>query len=208
MTERKVARRRIGKVSKSKPTGCFFQLKMTLWDAPLPIWRRVLINAHLPLSVVHQILQICMGWWNYHLHDFSANGRHFGDIHTADGDEKVEDDTKHTLFDLLHEPGKCFLYDYDFGDSWHHSVEIEKIHVADKVPFAACTAGRRACPPEDVGGVDGYRRFLEIIEDPEHEEREERLNWAGGDFDPDSFDVRIVNLRLELLRQELLSNHK
>jgi len=63
--------------------------------------------------------------------------------------------------------------------------------------------GKRACPPEDVGGVGGYKDFLDAIEDPLCEDRIEKLEWVGGDFDPDSFDQRGVNLRLILLQQAL-----
>jgi hypothetical protein len=37
-----------------------YQIKIRLLDAPLPIWRRLLIEAGTPLSVVHEIFQIAM----------------------------------------------------------------------------------------------------------------------------------------------------
>ena len=43
--------------------------------------------------------------------------------------------------------------------------------------YPLCIKGRRACPPEDVGGVWGYAYFLEAIQDPEHEEHESY--WSG-----------------------------
>jgi hypothetical protein len=157
----------------------------------------------MPLHILHEVFQIAMGWWNYHLHDFRAKGRHFGDLDTADGDPKVEDETKFVLADLVNQVGDKFIYDYDFGDSWSHEVIVEKEVFEIDAPLAVCTAGKRACPPEDVGSNSGYLRFLEIIEDPEHVERNEMLAWAGGNFDPDSFDVRIANLRLILLEQQI-----
>jgi hypothetical protein len=48
--------------------------------------------------------------------------------------------------------------------------------------------GARACPPEDCGGVWGYAEFVEAIRNPEHEQHEELLEWAGGTFDPEAFD--------------------
>ena len=59
-----------------------------------------------------------------------------------------------------------------------------------------CVAGRRACPPEDVGGVWGYADFLEATADPEHEEHDEMLEWAGDEFDPAAFDIDAINARL------------
>ncbi len=45
-------------------------------------------------------------------------------------------------------------YTYDFGDSWHHVVEIEDIAAPDTdTRRAVCVADERACPPGDCGGV-------------------------------------------------------
>lgn len=68
------------------------------------------------------------------------------------------------------------------------------------VIYPRCTAGKRACPPEDCGGVWGYADFLEAITDPEHPDHEDLLEWAGGAFDPEHFDIAGVNARLRLLR--------
>jgi hypothetical protein len=42
--------------------------------------------------------------------------------------------------------------------------------------------------PEDVGGTGGYLALLEAIADPENEDRDGLLEWAGGAFDPEAFD--------------------
>jgi len=39
--------------------------------------------------------------------------------------------------------------------------------------------------------------FLEAIRDPSHERHEELLDWIGGDFDPEAFDVNLVNESLK-----------
>lgn len=41
-----------------------------------------------------------------------------------------------------------------------------------------------------------YHDFLEAIGDPEHEEHEAMLEWVGGDFDPETFDLAALNKRL------------
>ena len=55
---------------------------------------------------------------------------------------------------------------------------------------AACIDGARARPPEDVGGVPGYERFLAIIADPDDPEHADTKRWCGGHFDPEWFDPR------------------
>jgi hypothetical protein len=59
--------------------------------------------------------------------------------------------------------------------------------------------GERRCPPEDVGGVSGYKEFLEVIFDPTHEEYEHLVGWAGGHF-VDEFDMKAVNGKLSRMR--------
>lgn len=60
--------------------------------------------------------------------------------------------------------------------------------------------GKRACPPEDVGGVWGYENFLEAITDSHHKEHDEYLEWIGGSFDPEEFDLDEVNEMLRSIR--------
>ncbi len=85
-------------------------------------------------------------------------------------------------------------YIYDFGDNWEHKIQLEKILPREQnVNYPVCTKGKRACPPEDCGGISGYYNLLEIISDPENEEYEEMMEWVGGKFDPEHFDVKEVN---------------
>jgi hypothetical protein len=52
------------------------------------------------------------------------------------------------------------------------SIAIEKFLMLNATPkHGTLVAGERARPPEDVSGVSGHERFLEIIadrDDPEH----------------------------------------
>jgi hypothetical protein len=59
--------------------------------------------------------------------------------------------------------------------------------------------GKRACPPEDVGGVWGYESFLEAIRDPKHPEHSVMRKWAGKKYDPQLFDLVAVNKALHAL---------
>jgi len=56
---------------------------------------------------------------------------------------------------------------------------------------------KRACPPEDCGGIWGYSGFLEAIEDVNHPEHDNMLEWIGGEFDSKKFDVESINRELK-----------
>ena len=93
-----------------------------------------------------------------------------------------EDSTTTKISDILPKTGKRlrFEYEYDFGDSWHHEVVFEGCLRAERGGrYPICLEGARACPPEDVSGTGGYEEFVEAIADPENEEREGFLQWAG-----------------------------
>ena len=60
------------------------------------------------------------------------------------------------------------------------------------IGYPICISGKRACPPEDCGGIGGYVNFLNIISDPRHEEYQEMLEWVGGEFDPEYFELDQV----------------
>jgi hypothetical protein len=84
-------------------------------------------------------------------------------------------------------------YVYDFGDNWIHIVKLEKISPKEKnTKYPICIAGRRACPPEDCGGIWGYEGLLKIIKNKKHKEHKTMLKWLGGEFNPESFNPKNV----------------
>lgn len=86
------------------------------------------------------------------------------------------------------------IYTYDFGDNWEHEVLLEKIHPFEHgMALPICIKGKRACPPEDIGGAGGYAQFLDAVSDPAHPEHDEMLDWGGGDFDAEHFNLDEVN---------------
>ena len=106
----------------------------------------------------------------------------------------MNDERKMRLHQITEREGFKFRYEYDFGDGWLHQVLVEKILPPEPGQvYPVCIKGRRACPPEDVGGIWGYHYFLEAIADPEHEEHDEYLEWAGDEFDPAAFDLEEAN---------------
>ena len=182
------------------PKNDIYQLKVTLKHSKPPIWRRIQVQGDTRLDQLHRILQTVMGWWDAHLHQFIVGGNTYGVPDPDYGGWGLEmlDERKTRLHQLV--PGEKFkfIYEYDFGDSWEHELLVEKILSPEKgVTYPRCLKGKRACPPEDVGGVWGYDDFLEAIQDPNHPEHLDYLEWAGEDFDPEAFDLDTVNEALQ-----------
>jgi Plasmid pRiA4b ORF-3-like protein len=136
------------------------------------------------------------------LHQFIIRGQRYGPPDEDDiGPRKTKDERKYKLSELVAGEGEQFIYEYDFGDNWQHTLEIEKVVAAEEgTRYPVCVAGARACPPEDVGGMPGYEDFLAAINDATHAEHEEYLDWIGGEFDPEAFDRDEVNRRLRAMR--------
>ncbi len=172
-----------------------YQIKVTLLGTKPPIWRRLLVPADLTLERLHDVLQRAMGWEDCHLHDFRIGQDRFGVPDPED--ELVANERTVRLFNVLGEAGSKAVYTYDFGDSWEHSIVVEKVlPIEPGQAYPVCVAGKRHGSPEDCGGVPGFYNLLEAISDPEHDQHEEMRDWLGDDFDPEFFSVDDVNQRL------------
>ncbi|HKP54816.1 MAG TPA: plasmid pRiA4b ORF-3 family protein [Chloroflexia bacterium] len=179
-----------------------YQLKVTLQDTRPPIWRRIQVTGDTTLARLHLILQAVMGWEDGHLHQFIIGDVYYGTRELDFGfGREVQDELRVKLSQVAPDEKTKFIYEYDFGDSWYHQILVEKISTPEEgMRYPVCIKGKRACPPEDVGGVWSYESFLDIIGDPNHPEREDLLEWAGGEFDPEKFDMEAVNKELRRIR--------
>ena len=176
------------------PESSVYQLKILLRDSKPPIWRRIQILSDTSLAALHPILQVVMGWSNTHLHQFEVGDLIYGPPDPNIPDFDVIDEKDAVLSEIVSRLNQKFVYEYDFGDDWRHLITLEKILAPqDGVNYPVCVAGRRACPPEDIGGIFSYSGFLDAITDPEHPEHSDMLSWVGGRFAPDAFDRDEVN---------------
>jgi hypothetical protein len=93
--------------------------------------------------------------------------------------------------------GDTIVYEYDVGDGWKYDLLLKGMFLsAPTINYPVCVAGERACPPEDSGGVGGYADLVRKLASPTHPEYDELLEWVGGSFDPDAFDLDKVNTLL------------
>jgi len=178
-------------------TADVLQVKVSLVGARPPIWRRLEVAASMPLSQVHAVLQTAFGWDDAHLHRFEtvldprAGRRGRGRILEGAALGRTR------LVDVVSSPGDQVVYRYDFGDDWEHLVEVEARH--EPVPgrlYPHCTAGRRAAPPEDCGGLPGFDYLLEALADPTHPEHDHLTSWTPAGYNAARFDLAAVNAAL------------
>lgn len=150
-------------------------VRVDLRRASPPIWRRLELRSDLSLATVHQILQSAFAWWDYHLYRFALGGDPFDrssqlflcpyDVEEGEDDGMPIGDVR--LDEVLQEVGDRLEYVYDYGDSWHLLLKVEKVRPATaETPRALATGGRRAAPPEDCGGLTDAEDLAEVLEDP------------------------------------------
>jgi len=176
-------------------------LHVELQEIAPAIWRRLRVPSWITLATLHRVLQIAIGWTNSHLHQFDIAGNHYG-IPDPEWAEMMPVDERRVTLAMCLTPGVTrFTYEYDFGDSWQHLIQVEgTIPADDSRSHPLCVAGANACPPEDVGSTSGYFEFVQAISDRSHPEHDDMLRWCGGAFDPRGFDLNSANAALRRLK--------
>ncbi len=182
------------------------KMKITLRGAKPPIWRRLEVPSGITLEQLHHSIQEAFGWMGYHLWVFTTP---IGDYGVADPELGHHSAASTKLNKVAERAGDRFRYTYDFGDDWEHEILVEDVLTAEPdVAYPRCLAGRRACPPEDCGGIWGYEELCEILADPDHPEHASRLDWLGlesaDQFNPAQLNLDEVNEALSGMARVLL----
>ena len=182
------------------------RLKIALDEVDPEVMRRVEAPLTLRLDDLHLVIQIAMGWENYHLYEFRIGQVAWGipDPDWPAGDNPLPA-AKAMIADLVEQTRtKSFKYFYDFGDGWEHTIKIEALAEAEPaIVYPRLLAAQGCCPPEDVGGPWGYVDYLEALADPKHERHAELLDWRGPGFDPNFVDETAICLELDRLAKRL-----
>src|SRR5579863_9600249 len=149
------------------------------------------------MSKLHDMLQATMGWSDSHMHAFSVGHTRYGMCFDDFPEDEIDEQTV-TVRDAL-KGNTQFVYEYDFGDGWSHTITLEhEVRTPKGLRYAVCLAGENACPPEDSGGASGYERMLAALADTHHEEHHDYVRWIGCDtFDPAAFDIVTINTALQ-----------
>ena len=188
-----------------------YQFYIVLQGIKPRIWRRIQVPETYSFWDLHVAIADAMGWQDYHLHEFEMLDPRNGETLLIGMPDDEYPDEREVLPDDQEKIARYFtlenrgaLYRYDFGDGWQHRIELEKIVPRqENVEYPRCLAGRRACPPEDCGGIGGYENLLEALADPDHEEHEQMRTWAGEDYDSEAFDPTEVNFWDPAVRRKI-----
>lgn len=204
----------------SKPKARIYRFKVSLLDLEPEIWRLIEVPETYTFWDLHVAIQDAMGWLDDHLHAFVPDTlRDLGALRIGIPEGPMDDEyvAGWTVPIARHfaNPGDAARYDYDFGDGWSHEVRLVAIEPRERgAPYPRCIDGKRACPPEDCGGVPGYYRLLEVLADPHDEEHAEMVEWLKGHaknyfpYRPDAFDAAAVRFWNPKKRWKVMMGHE
>lgn len=167
------------------------QLHVAVADIDPPIWRRLQVPSAMPLIRLSDVVCVVLDWSGEHLHSFTGVA---GEAHAGVNQREF----RTTVADLLPAPGHQSTYTYDFGDWWQVHLTVEKIltRPQSRTFYPRATAGRRAGPAEDCGGVPGYEQLLKALRARKgwryRQAREQHPGWG-----PEDFDLADINHQLE-----------
>lgn len=200
-----------------------YQFKIHLIGISPMIWRRFTVQSNTTIAELHYIVQLIMGWQDIHLNCFKIYGKDYGVYHSG-GLMFIDNPMSVYLQDLQLRINGKFTYEYDFTENWQHVIRLEKVLPHDPaITYPVCLAGKRACPPEDIGGPDKYDQFINhlfskqlkvwtrlgaILSD--QQKLKSKINesvelggswWSDLLFDPEYFNKKKVNEYLKQLYQ-------
>lgn len=183
--------------SSPKSSRPFFQLKISLADSQPLIWRRIVIPVDFTLGQLHWAIQAVMPWLDCHLHEFRIRDAYYGRPDLEERDDQLQNETTMTLSKALRAV-RSFIYLYDFGDDWRHTIQVEKrLTSKDGESYPVCLAGENACPPENSGSLWGYYDKLAILGNRRHPAYAETREWMPDQWDPVRFVLAEANQELK-----------
>lgn len=155
-----------------------YQFKLRLKDVAPMIWRRFLIRSDSTLKDLHHVIQILMGWTNYHLNEFSIKGKKYtvgNQIGNMSGGGHYGSDMR--LYEFQLRKNDKFLYNYDFMANWDFELRLESINPPQEKKFyPICISGSGTSPDEECGGPERFRNLRNYWEEKYYEVMIDFLN--------------------------------
>ncbi|WP_175558679.1 plasmid pRiA4b ORF-3 family protein [Arthrobacter sp. ok362] len=194
-----------------------YDLRISIQGTQPEIWRRLLLPETITIPQFHDAIQRAFGWQDRHLYGIRCLDRN-GEPRVIVGPDEAAEDVDaelasgvvlFELIDALRTGPADFEYEYDFGDTWTHKVELVESGLCPEGTIT-CVEGANRGPVEDSGGPHGYRRLAKILADENHPEFYDAATWFEGvtgerarAFDVGAFDLDVVNRRLGRLSLQL-----
>ncbi len=173
---------------------------------PLRIWRKLSVSTELSFEELHLVLQAAFGWENRHLYAFCE--RSLEDLITInspnDEDAPVTADWVpiDKLFINLYNKREflqreaVLRYIYDYGDHWEHLITVQDVEYRPS-SMLELLDGEGDCPPEEIGGVEGYMKWLQ---------HRSGGGESANDFQPVVFDRARIQERLRHLERDFIAH--
>lgn len=172
-------------------------LRIELKDTNPLIWRQIEVPTSITLKVLHDIIQITIGWFDYHLWEFTIGEQSYGLPVDEDwGAAPRKQAATVRLRDVLKTKSTVIDYVYDFGDYWEHRIMVTNVRAGDPASaYPRYIAGEGAGPPEDCGGIPGFYDLLATRNDPDDPDHAEAVEYLG-DYDPDVIEELPIKYAL------------
>jgi hypothetical protein len=170
--------------------GTAFDLTVALGLNNRQAVRKLRVPANITFTQLHDVLQKAFGWQNSHLHSFGMFKKWSENYYAEPEIELVANAAEERQYKsyAIDENGvklsehipkyRKILYTYDYGDDWHHYIEVDGAIADCEDELPILLSGEGDAPPEDVGGSDGFDDFLRIAADPGDGEHEHLAAWA------------------------------
>lgn len=181
-------------------------LKITLKLEHFDVWRRVVVPINLNFEDLHKVIRDCFGWGYSHLHDFVVYSDQNPIVSIVSNEDEINEYSRKEPTFLENQTAiaeylpkyEHIVYTYDYGDNWEHTIEVESVLSDFDKNYPVCLEGQGDRPPEDVGGESGYMEFLEIINNPQHEDYKQMKSWFESQYYK-GFKIESVNRQLKYL---------
>lgn len=182
-----------------------FTLKISLKNISPSIWRKIEVPSNITLRYLSELFLMLMGWEAEHMNQFRKGNNYYApayqrvnELPDMFGKTRNFNQEDFIISDILQNKGNTCTWEYDFGDSWEHEIKVMAVdeYAADEPRKVVFKGGKRACPPEDCGGVWGYEDLLVLWQKMKSHkklssEERDRLEWyqMDKDFDPEYLDI-------------------
>ena len=179
------------------------EFEITL-DLLTPCKRKIVVPSDFNFYQLHRVLQKTFEWKDYHYHQFILEKDAKGipttivqPLFMQDEIFEVQaiDSEKITVREVF-EKRNFIEYEYDFGDSWMHTIKLNRFIKNCNDPYARCIELVGDAPMEDCGGASGFEEIVQILADPDNSEYDDIVGWLGR-AEWHSSDLEYINIMIK-----------